>query len=99
MTNKELAVLLWNIVDATSDEGVVWISRAEVQALKEAADALELERNPTTFGTEYGVQYPPTLSNPLGQWAAEDEHEARGEAMGHGGKMIKRAVGPWEVVE
>jgi hypothetical protein len=32
-------------------------------------------------------------------WLAEDEYEARAEAMGYDGKMMTRTVGPWEVVK
>jgi hypothetical protein len=65
----------------------------------ELADALELARNPATFGTEWGVRFLDSEGYEEPVWLAEDEYEARAEAMGHDGKMMTRTVGPWEVVE
>jgi hypothetical protein len=63
------------------------------------ADALEAATNPVTFGTEYGVLFRDSEGYDEPVWLAEDEYEARAEAMGHDGKMMKRTVGPWEVCE
>jgi hypothetical protein len=72
------------------------------------ADALEVvnrseipnsSTEAVTIRTEWGVRFLDSKGVEEPVWLAEDEHEARAEAMGHDGKMMTRTVGPWEVVE
>jgi hypothetical protein len=63
--------------------------------LDELADALE----EATATTEYGVLFHDSEGYDEPVWLAEDEYEARAEAMGHDGKMMTRTVGPWDEVE
>ena len=52
-----------------------------------------------TIRTEWGVQFMDSEGVEEPVWLAEDEYEARAEAMGYDGKMMTRTVGPWEVVK
>jgi hypothetical protein len=63
--------------------------------LDELADALE----GATTRTEWGVRFLDSEGYEEPVWLAEDEYEARAEAMGYDGKMMTRTVGPWEVCE
>ena len=53
----------------------------------------KLSEVPTTV--EWGVRYGGSHGVPECDLPMEDEHEARGEAQGFGGNMIRRDVGPW----
>lgn len=63
--------------------------------LRDLADALEA----ATTNTEWGVRFLNSEGYEEPVWLAEDQYEARAEAMGHDGKMMTRTVGPWGVCE
>lgn len=90
MTNKEL---ISEAREAAFDARMDGSSRGVW--LDELADALEA----ATATTEWGVRFLDSEGYEEPVWLAEDEYEARAEAMGHDGKMMTRTVGPWGVVE
>jgi hypothetical protein len=95
MTNEELIEEARETSRMEADGG----DRGLGDLIDRLADALEAATNPVTFGTEYGVLFRDSEGYDEPVWLAEDEYEARAEAMGHDGKMMKRTVGPWEVCE